>query len=302
MDKKNIETNPEFASEIVLSIPYCYYLHNRGELGRVVVCEGMKPFYYFVEDLVEGFEHRSLDNSKALKDISNKWLHHSYNVDGVIDYSEWEVPPYKEVYRNDLFDDLKPYVIVNNIFNKPWLENGCLDIKSLYDMFTYLTEFGYNVVYKRPTNKEFALDGNEMATSVTDITAHVDGIGEITDYELCNYFASVVNINELWESTGLDYSTLNLKLFAETEGFITPAGAGSQLCACFSKPIVMHVTRGREVERPDYLQLDDCYYKMLSQAPLHLVYDNHRNWDGDSINRNYSELDKMVRKVFGERK
>ena len=302
MMKKNIETNPEFASEVVLSIPYCYYLHQRGQLGKVTVCNGMKPFYYFADNVVEGFSQRSLDNPTALKDIPNKWLHHSHGVDGVIDYTEWETPPYKEVYRTDIFDDIKPFVIVNNIFNAPWLENGCLDIKSLYDIFTYLTESGYKVVYKRPENKEFILDQNEIMTPSSDITADVEGIGVITDYELCDYFENVININKLWKDTDLDYSTLNLNLFAETEGFITPSGAGSQLCAYFGKPIVMHVTRGREVERPGYLTHPDCFYKKLSNAPLHLIYDDHKKWNGNPSNRKYDELNQVVKKVFGEKK
>ena len=33
---------------------------------------------------------------------------------------------------------------------------------NVYDMFTYLTEQGYNVIYKRPVNKEFTIDENEI--------------------------------------------------------------------------------------------------------------------------------------------
>ena len=64
--KVDLEIYPEFASEMVLSIPYAYYLHNRGELGKVSICRGMKPFYYFAEDVVEVFSNRSLDNGDAL--------------------------------------------------------------------------------------------------------------------------------------------------------------------------------------------------------------------------------------------
>ena len=117
------------------------------------------------------------------------------------------------------------------------------------------------------------MDQNESYTTQTDIKLHadVDGIGVITDYELCDYFdGKVININDL--TNGLDYSTLNLKLFAETEGFVSVNGGGYQLCACFGKPVVVYVTKGKET-RSMYLEYDDSYIKMLSNAPIYPVYD-----------------------------
>ena len=302
MEKKSIEINPEFASEVVLSIPYAYWLHEQGLLEKVSVCKGMKPFYWFCDNVDESYTHRTLDNSIGLKDVPNKWLHLSEaggGRNGVIDYSEWKVPPYREHFKNDLFDHLKPYVVVNNIFNTPWLENGCLDIQNLYDIFLHLSEKGYNIIYKRPTNKEFALDENEFQTLNlnSELSANVEGIGEITDYELCNYFENVTNINDLHNELDLDYSTLNLKLFAETEGFVTINGAGSQFCACFGKPLVLYVTRSKEL-RPGYLEYDDCYFKMLSNAPIHAILDDHAAWNGNTRNRKYKELIDKVKKVF----
>ncbi len=300
--KRIIETNPEFASEVVLSIPYAYWLHKNNMLEKVSTCKGMKPFYYFCDNVDERFEFRSLDNAQALKDIPNKWLHNSEaggGRNGVIDYTQWTCPPYREHFKNDLFDNLKPYVIVNNIFNAPWLENGTLDIQNLYDIFSYLSEKGYNIIYKRPTNKEFALDQNEAQTLSLNskLSANVEGIGEITDYELCNYFKNVTNINDLHHELDLDYSTLNLKLFAETEGFVSINGAGSQLCACFGKPLVLYVTRSKEL-RPGYLDYDDCYFKMLSNAPIHVILDSYKTWNGNPSNRKYKELIDTVKKVF----
>ena len=49
MNKLNVETNPEFASEIVLSVPYVYWLYKNDMLGKLKVCNGMKPFYYFCD-------------------------------------------------------------------------------------------------------------------------------------------------------------------------------------------------------------------------------------------------------------
>tara|TARA_R100000008_G_scaffold86371_1_gene79161 strand:- start:1079 stop:2041 length:963 start_codon:yes stop_codon:yes gene_type:complete len=319
--KKVIETNPEFASEIVLSLPYVYWLYKHNMLDKVTVCKGMKPFYYFFDNVIEGFEYRTLDTSVGLKDIPNKWIHHNAlfvtgkdhselnpeeqrKVNGVLDYSEWECPNYTEHYSNKLFDDLKPFVVVNNIFN---IEPGKLgfrpyryfDIKNLYDIFDYLTTKGYNVIYKRPDNTEFTLDQNEVQTinSNLKLEADVDGVGLVNDYSLCDYFDNVININDLWKKhNDLDYSTLNLKLFAETDGFVSVNGGGSQFCACFGKPMVIYTTKGQEL-RPGYLENKDSYIKKLSSAPIHPIFDNFEDWDSNG-GRNYSELINKVKEVF----
>ena len=86
-----------------------------------------------------------------------------------MDYSQWTPPPYRDYYESEQFYDLKPYVVVNNNYN---IEFGNLitesrryfNIETLNEIFNYLTEKGYNVIYKRPDNTEFSLDQNEMMT------------------------------------------------------------------------------------------------------------------------------------------
>ena len=307
-NKVNISINAEFASDVVLGIPYAYWLHKQNKLGKLKVCEGMKPFYYFAEDIEEYFDERTLDNSIGLKDVPNKWLHNSEaggRRHGVLDYSEWECPPFREHYRNNLFDDLKPFVVVNNIFNIEPGDGGFkpyrfFDMKNLCQIFNYLVNNGYNVVYKRPDNTEFTLDQNEEATKSRKVTSklkgHIVDNGLKTDWELCEMYETVYLINDLIDKYDMDYSTFNLNLFAETEGFITINGGGSQFCACFGKPMVIYTTKRPEL-RPGYLEHDDSYIKMLSNADIHPVFDQ---WEDHEKNggRNYDLLNKTIAKVF----
>jgi hypothetical protein len=306
--KKKIEVNPEFASEIVLCVPYAYYLHKNNLLDSVVTSKGMKPFYYFCDNVIDNINFRTLDNSIALRDVPNKWLHNSEaggRRNGVIDYREWIAPPYKEYYKNNLFDDLKPYVVINNIYN---IEPGKLgfrpyryfDITNLYQMFEYLTEKGYNVIYKRPDNTEFVLDQNEVNTIETNVKlfANTEEAGKISDYELCEYFNNkVINLNKLVKKhSDLDYSTLNLKLFAEAEGFVTITGGGGFLCSYFDKPVIMYVNKGPEL-RPNYMEYEDSYIRKLSKAPIYGVYDNFEFWEKNG-GRDYKKLLTTVQTVF----
>jgi hypothetical protein len=305
--KKTIEVNPEFASEIVLCVPYAYYLHKNNLLEKVVTSKGMKPFYYFCDNVVESFNERTLDNSIALKDVPNKWIHNSDaggRRNGVIDYSEWIVPSYREYYKNNLFDDLKPYVVVNNICNfepgpdgfKPY---RYFDIQNLSEMFSYLTDKGYTVIYKRPVNDEFVLDSNEQITleNKLSLISNIENLGTITDFDLCKYFNNkVLNLNDLQKQYNLDYNTLQLKLFSESDGFITMNGGGGILCAYFDKPVVKYVNKGKEL-RPMYLEYPDSYINKLSNAKVHPVYDNIEDWKKNG-GRNYNKLLGTIQSIF----
>lgn len=304
MEKKSIEINPEFASEVVLSIPYAYWLHEQGLLEKVSVCKGMKPFYFFCDNVEEKYTHRTLDNSIGLKDTPNKWLHCSDAGDGragVVDYSQWKVPPYKSHFQNNLFDHLKPYVVVNNIFNiegSGFYPEKYFDIQHLYNLFTELNSRGYHVIYKRPDNTEFALDANEESTVHNNVTltADVEGIGVISDYQLCDYFDNVTNITELQKEHGLDYSTTNLKVFAESSGFISVNGGGYQLCACFDTPTIIYTTRGKEL-RPMYLEYDDSYINKVRNSKVIPVFDPYNDWEKNG-GPDYNKLLNVVKDTF----
>ena len=184
---KTLTTNPEFLSALVCVIPYAYWLHKRNRLEKVITSKGMKPFYYFCDDVEERFEYRSFDiNTNGLNEVPNNWLHHNAEsifrkdyselteeeqseANGVLDYRQWTPPAYKDYFKSKKFDNLKPYIVVNNNYNIEYgrditKSSRYFDISTLSYIFWYLQEAGYNVIYKRPNNTEFAPDQNEMAT------------------------------------------------------------------------------------------------------------------------------------------
>jgi len=313
---KTIKTNAEFASELVCVIPYVYWLHQRGELESVVTSIDMKPFYYFCDNVEELYNYRTLDHLQSgLNKVPNDWLHHNAKnvfgkdmnelseeqqseANGVLDYSEWVPPPYSEYYRTSEFDYLKPYVVINNNYNIEFDNNitetiRYFDIQILYKMFNYFTENGYNVIYKRPDNTEFSLDQNEMRTlhEKHNLTADVDGIGIISDYDLCDYYGeNVINLNKM-EST-YSYNELQLKLFSETNGFVTTNGGGGILCSYFDKPVVMHVPHGKEL-REKYLTKENSYINKLSNNKVYSVLD-------EGNESNYEKVLNKIKEIFSE--
>ncbi len=211
-----IKTNPEFGVELVLTTPYAYY--NRDKVETIITSKGMKPFYYFCDDVREEFTQRTIDNSAAgLDELPNNWIH-GINPEvepAVLNYDEWTPPPYKEHYGLDVD---KKSVFISNKYN---LEHGhepfgYFDIQCLYDMFSYLTSCGYDVIYKRATNREeeFAIDQNEMNSiyqGFDDIRADVEGIGVISDRDLPKFFERVHLFDDLVGK--YDYNTTQMMLW-----------------------------------------------------------------------------------------
>ena len=71
-----IDINPEFGIELALGLPYAYWLHENNQLEKVVVSRGMKPFYYFCDNVEEKYNFRTIDNSEAgLDSLPNPWIY-----------------------------------------------------------------------------------------------------------------------------------------------------------------------------------------------------------------------------------
>ena len=262
-----LDTNPEFGLELALVLPYAYWLHEQGRLEKVITSKGMKPFYYFCDNVEEKYEHRTIVNEQSgLSSVPNPWIYGSHknaelykdewehwesfrNVDrgcGILDYREWKMPDYKNHYKNDKFIFDKPFVVISNRYNWEHSEPplGYFNIKCLYEMFNYLTSRGYGVIYKRPKNTEFPLDQNEMNTFNTQDTlkADVEGIGVITDYELTDYYDDVILFDKiLEENSEYTYNELQLSLFCNAEGFIGMSGGSTLLLNLFQKPTVTYL-------------------------------------------------------------
>ena len=312
---KTIKVNSEFATELVCVIPYTYWLHERGELEKVITSKGMKPFYYFCDDVEERFEIRTFDiNTNGLRDVPNDWIHHNSNavtrknysdlsveeqseVNGVLDYSKWTPPPYVDYYQTNEFNHLKPYVVINSNYNVEYGNDitkslRYFDIKTLYDIFNYLTDNGYHVIYKRPNNTEFTLDQNEVVTlsGKFTLTANVQGAGVISDYDLCTYYDKVINLNLLKKDYTYSYNELQMKLFSGAEGFISTNGGGGFLCSYFKKPVLFYIPHGKEL-RPGYMTNSSSYVKKLSNANIHIVLD-------EGTTNDYSNLIGKMKEIF----
>ena len=289
-----VDIHPEFGIELALGLPYVYWLHENNQLEKVVTSKGMKPFYYFCDNVEEKYDYRTIDNSAAgLDSLPNPWIYGNkhnaqlYKDDwtlwkdfmceekgcGILDYRKWKVPDFTKQYKNNRFLFKKPFIVVSNRYN--WEHGtkpvGYFDIKCLYEIFNYLTEKDYMVIYKRPKNTEFPPDQNEMATlhNKEILSANVDGIGEITDHELTNYYEDVILFDDIVkENSDLTYNEVQLKLFANADKFIAMSGGSTLLLNLFKKPTITYLYNSSDLRENFWeskngnINIKNYYYMM----------------------------------------
>jgi hypothetical protein len=321
---KTIQCNPEFGCEIACAIPYINWLYQHDKLEKVYTVKDMRPFYHFLPDemIIEHFNERTLDNSVSLKDVPNQWIHHNAkavtgkeydeltpeeqrNVNGVLDYSEWTAPEYSTYYSTKMprLTD-KPYVV---IFNKFALEHGNMpigyfDMIMLQQIVEYLTQQGYAVVYRRPSNHDYVQDQNEVNSVHIDlinqygIKAYNNDNDIIDDKQLMSYYSDCFLLEDLYEKSNIESKNeFELSLYSNAAGFITVNGGNCVLASIFGKPIVVYACEGKEM-RDNYFN-DNCYFKKFANAPIYPILDpkeDIKKYD----TRKYDEVINTIKTVF----
>ena len=309
-----IDIHPEFGYEMACSMPYAYWLHKKGESVKVITCKGMKPFYYFCDEVEEKYNHRSVNNSvNGVQNLPNSWIHHNADavfgkdysflneeqkieVNGVLDYTEWTPPPLKEYYKDERFKQGEKTIVVSNKITMDHGQepHGFFDIELLYDMFNYLTENGYTIIYKRPKMSEFPLDENEIKTinGRYTISADVEGLGVIDDYQLIKHYDNIILLDDIVNNSDYDYNEAQLRTFSNVDNFISIAGGNSIFCSYFGGNQVTYVTTSKEL-RPGYYE-GDSYVKKLGGANIHAVIDP----ESEIIRRGYNDYVPLMKKIM----
>ena len=192
---------------------------------------------------------------------------------GILDYRKWKLPNYTTQYKNDRFVFDKPFIVVANRYN--WEHGtrpvGYFDIKCLYEIFNYLTNKGYTVIYKRPSNTEFPPDQNEMTTILykETLSAIVEGVGNITDKQLTSYYDDVILFDDIVEKNkDLSYNEVQLQLFTNAEKFIAMSGGSTLLLNLFQKPTITYLYNTSDLRenfwqsKNNNINIKNYYYMM----------------------------------------
>lgn len=319
---KNLSIHPEFGIELALAVPYAFYLKKQNLLGNVVTCKGMKPFYFFHEQVIENHTSRTIDNVAAgINDLPNNWIHHNalaitgkdyselsppeqINVNGVLDYSQWISPPYTSYY-NPAGIRSKKMVVITNKYNIEHGDppKGYFDIQCLYDMFMYFSGHGYEIIYKRTRNTEshFTYDENEVhsvSMNYKDIVGTLDGeTRKITDFELVSELSKEINIKTMDSAVskygGINYNCAQLCIMSRATKFITVCGGNAIMSSLFGGDVLVYVHKGKEM-RPNYFG-ENSYFKKLSGANVVPIIDDMTSKEEHDYSGLYDGIRQMIK-------
>lgn len=265
MEKRIVKCNAEFSAELVLAVPYAYWLHKNNLLEKTIGTIDTKPLYFFSENHEEVPMERTIVNEDGLRGIPNTWIHHNPAVSngraGILDFSQWEMPSFKEHFKNNVFTYENPILVISNKYVAEWGGQpvNFLNIQTLYDLINYLQD-KYTLVYKRPSSTNYILDQNEMYY-VGEVQAVLDTGEIINDYELCRRMGVLVFDDLLKQHPEMTYNEFQFKLFANCDNYISVQGGNSHICSLFGKTNINYIIEGREL-RPGYFDEDAWYYKM----------------------------------------
>ena len=264
-NKLQLNVTNEFGNEIVLYIPYYYYLYSNNLLfdNKITTYKGMKPFYCFLDTDKHIIEKN--DKRYWINYCNRPFLVNNNEHVQQFDNNFRKIVNYKKNYKNDpefLFN--KPLLIVHNKYNVEWDDKpyNFFNLESLDKIFSTLSK-KYQIVYIRPknsfvSNSGYSYDENNI-------------VEELQDYELIEnkYKNTVITFNSLLDKyqtysllkkyKDYTYNKIILKLFSNCENYICVQGGSAYLTSYFFKKMLILHIRGDEITNNS-----NCYNGWMS--------------------------------------
>jgi|SRR5210317_1852858 len=244
---KHVTFKGEFGYELVLSVPYAYYLHMNNDLAGTRSVNDTKCFYYFSKNHIEDGNVRS-PYHRHVHGSSFYELHTSHP-----DFSRWTPPPYKDIYKNDIFVYDKPIMMVSNkkYSNGQTEQYGSFTTSELEYIFEKYHK-DYTIIYNRALSKNIVVD-----TQLPD--------DSFDDFDILKKY-DVINLNELYtnHSDTMTFNTLQMMVSANCDKFISVQGGSSILSSYFGGTNHIYAQGGKELGVGSFKN----WYNKLSGAKI----------------------------------
>lgn len=242
----------EFGYEIIMVVPYVYYLYTQNIPCKVLTCKGMRPFYYFLpeESYVEKYDKRTWHVPKG---VPLKGIHFPK-----LNKDKWVTPPFKDYYSkfqlNTKFE--KETILISNKYSTEWggPPINFIDVKTLDILFSILKE-KYTIIYNRPSFKYIPKDHQDTINEESDIK----------DFHLINNkHPEVIDINTLPEYEDVTLNELQLILGSKSPNKISVQGGSSILSSLTGGTNLVYAVKGSEVSNNSF----ENWYSEFSGATV----------------------------------
>ncbi len=247
---KIIQYNGEFQQELLFIIPFAYWHHKNGTLKKTIAAKSTQSLYFFSPNHEEVFEKRNW------QEILN--TNFPNNAHGLkFNFGKWFPPPFKEIYKNNIFIYPKPILVIANRYNTEWQNKlfSFFDLPVLEELFNLLAE-KYQILYNRPLAHQIVNDVSE----VLDLNEH-DWIRKI-------FFGKVILMEDLFEvnkETIADFNRFQLMVYANSDRFISVHGGTATLASYFGGINIIYSVKGHE----HYLKEFETIFPKLSGASIY---------------------------------
>jgi hypothetical protein len=196
------------------------------------------------------------------------------------------MPPWKEVYKNDLFKFDKPILVISNKYCDEWGNKPItfLDFSCLYDIFSMLKD-KYKIIYSRLGYESLTRDNSNLL--------------DLDEHQLIKdvFGNDVTLIQELYYSNQyLSKNTVQLMVYANCENFISVCGGGAMLASVFGGKNLIYVRYGELLRCNAY----DGWMKKLSNVDIKWVLDAPKIDDWDYCRLNKPKYDKFLELIERE--
>uniref|UniRef100_A0A061SKD3 Uncharacterized protein n=1 Tax=Tetraselmis sp. GSL018 TaxID=582737 RepID=A0A061SKD3_9CHLO len=247
----------EFGYELILHLPYAYYLQHEGWVVKSFGPTGTRPLYYFSSEHVEHGSKRFVCGGSPA---------HSNLHPNLFNFSQWRAPPFSEVYRHleTVYD--KPLLMIHNKYTEEWggPPANFIDASTLNTLLRLLTD-RYKVIYVRPgiyKTADIVDDGQ-----IEHMNRH---IGALDDISVLKAHPSVSVFQDLLKSTPhTSWNELQMRLHANCRHKISVQGGSSILSSFFPGINLIYAVKGSEMFDKQY---DFRWYPRLGNAttvPVH---------------------------------
>lgn len=227
---KNIKALSEWSWVFGQHMPIAYARKQAGHSISVDCLISASPFFYFADKIIEHAFKPSIVLPQGPRHIyrSNKNFNPKTFWGG-----EWTPPPLKDYYKNKLPKISKPIIVINNKYNREWLQKPynylSLDfLKRFFDLFSHKYQI-YYIRYK----------GNKFDDKIGYWDDH-GAYGKFDDYELISKYNNITTIYDIITKYNYSYNKAQLYMLANTKHIVSVNGGNAVLSAYFGEDLMIY--------------------------------------------------------------
>lgn len=154
---KTIEFCGEFQQELCFVLPFAYWHHLNGTLGKTISTRNTRELYFFSDNHAEIYDKRIWEYNGQHFEIPN--MTHTLKLNR----SKWAPVPLKKQFANDLFRFTKPILVIANKYNIEWNEQplNFIDLPTLQQIIEACRD-RYQIIYNRPSSDVIVSDNSDI--------------------------------------------------------------------------------------------------------------------------------------------